>query len=505
VVRLLKIRNPWGERAPRTWMGAWGKDSDRWTPALQRELGVINSSGVPMDDPMSIFWMAFEDVKEYFSQVEVCRVHQGWHEVRQRAWLPSAAGPGQAFDLTVFRKTPVDLALWQEKHISREGALGARSTNVDIGLAVLRARDVDPEGCPRFELIEYVERACTDDVSSEMILEGGYVYRLVPLCFCQMLHPAPRRAALAVHSVHLVELKIVDSSWDEVACAAVEGAKRRGNRWADNSQPGVAYWLHHEAAGCSLAIENSSTTPAAVQVDSSDSIGCTSSRGELGSVMRLPPRTRTVALVLAMSPGAAYTRASILPQPVPLEFAGSDSAAAVGDHDLHTPRPLPPDSWRNAGPPPPNQEILRRRPQAAATPNSSSPQQLKPSTACSEGSAASASGGSRVQAPDEEDDDLDAAVRLSLTCGTAASVPASDTRPALTPVPTPSPAPRAPPRRRVAPPPGSAAAQERAKIQGRVKELFSEFRTQGMAPQEAASRAGEQARAELRKNGTGAS
>jgi len=120
-VRLVKIRNPWGQIAPRTWKGKWGKDSDAWTPELQKELGVINSSGVLMDDPMSIFWMAFEDVKEYFSQVEICRVHLGWNEVRGVAWLASALGPGQAFDLTVQYRTNVDIAVWQERHITREG------------------------------------------------------------------------------------------------------------------------------------------------------------------------------------------------------------------------------------------------------------------------------------------------------------------------------------------------------------------------------------------------
>ncbi|CAL1145907.1 unnamed protein product [Cladocopium goreaui] len=110
---LVKIRNPWGQNAPRTWKGKWGKDWDGWTPELRKELKVINSSGVLMDDPMSIFWMAFEDVKEYFAQVEICRVHQDWHEVREKAWLPSLLGPGQAFDLSLRERSNVDIAFWQ--------------------------------------------------------------------------------------------------------------------------------------------------------------------------------------------------------------------------------------------------------------------------------------------------------------------------------------------------------------------------------------------------------
>ncbi|CAJ1362614.1 unnamed protein product [Effrenium voratum] len=61
---LVKIRNPWGQNAPRTWKGKWGKDWTGWTPELQKQLKVTNSSGVLMDDPMSIFWMSFDDVKD---------------------------------------------------------------------------------------------------------------------------------------------------------------------------------------------------------------------------------------------------------------------------------------------------------------------------------------------------------------------------------------------------------------------------------------------------------
>lgn len=123
IERLVKVRNPWGERAPRTWKGDWGKDSKKWTFALKRELGVVTPAGVAMDDEMSVFWMSFGDLRNYFSAVEICRVHSGWHETRARAWLPSGVGPGEAFNLTVYRKTQVDVALWQEKHITREAAL----------------------------------------------------------------------------------------------------------------------------------------------------------------------------------------------------------------------------------------------------------------------------------------------------------------------------------------------------------------------------------------------
>merc|ERR1712110_1162638 len=101
--------------------------------------------------------------------------------------------------------------------------------------------------------IEFIPRACEDDVSSEMILDGGYTYRLVPLCFGQLQEPSPRCATVVVHSVHDVEVKVVKSSWRDIAWSACEAARKHGNRWDDRSHPGATYRLHQDKGGCSLA------------------------------------------------------------------------------------------------------------------------------------------------------------------------------------------------------------------------------------------------------------
>ncbi|CAK0880032.1 unnamed protein product, partial [Prorocentrum cordatum] len=217
--RLVQIRNPWGEEAPRTWNGDWGKDSGKWTFDLKLQLGVVNRSNVNMYDQMSIFWMSFEDVKEYFAVVDVCRVHDGWEEYRERGWLPCGVGPGEAFDLTVYERTQVDLVLWQEKHIMRNSAVGA-STNVDVGLAVLRRRGRNEDGSEEFECVDYIKRTLDDCVSQEVILEGGYVYHLVPFCFNQMQAMAPRRVTMVVHASNPVQVQKVTSTWDTLARAA---------------------------------------------------------------------------------------------------------------------------------------------------------------------------------------------------------------------------------------------------------------------------------------------
>jgi len=355
------------------------------------------------------------------------------HEMRKRAWLPSGVGPGECFDIAVFQKTRVDIALWQEKHISREGALGALSTNVDVGLAVLRKRGTSPEGGAQYELIEYFQRACSDDISGEAILEGGSVYRLQPLCFCQVLEAAPRCAVLAVHSVYPIELEKAKSSWRDVAWATFEGARKQGHRWNDRSHRGLTYFLSHEPGGCTFAVENSSAKPVAVQMDASDSLGCVSSRGDFGAVIQVKPQSRQVALVLAFSPGAAYTCASVLPQQVPLDMAPPTEA---GD-SLHAPLPLLPETW---------------------PPQSEADMQLLRRTA-------------PVGSQQDDDDDLEAEIKLSVEVNQQSTSRATEH--------------------------STLPGDPRGQLQALVKERFAALRSQGVAPNEAAARAMDEARGNL--------
>merc|ERR1712096_119522 len=120
---------------------------------------------------------------------------------------------------------------------------------------------------------------------------SGYEYQLVPVCYGLMQDTAARNAVVAVHSVDLVEVEVVPSSWYSVACATFEGVRRRGRRWADWSHPGITYWLLHEAGGSSFVAENTSNNAVAVQVDASESLGVVASCGSLGSVTEVPARS----------------------------------------------------------------------------------------------------------------------------------------------------------------------------------------------------------------------
>lgn len=412
---LVKIRNPWGQNAPRTWKGKWGKDWDGWTPELRKELKVINSSGVLMDDPMSIFWMAFEDVKEYFAQVEICRVHQDWHEVREKAWLPFLLGPGQAFDLSLRERSNVDIAFWQERHSTREGALGATCTNVDVGLVILRRRGADG-----YDVVDAAPRAFEDCVSVEVILEGGFDYCVVPISL-QRLESEPRQGILAVHSVKPVFVQRQSSSWRQVACALCCTVQHRGRSWSHHFNPAIRYWHFFEPGGCCFMVENGSPDAIAIQADGSESIGCSSSRGEMGAVVKVPAFSRRMVMALTFSLDLGWASANIQPQKVPLDMVPAADPAA--SDNVHMPIPLA-SAW------------------AALAPRAPS-----------------------IRNQDEDEHDLAEAIRLSLT-------------------PAPAPA--------VSERPKSGKEQ----LEKRTKDLFELYRSQGVAPHEAAQRAAAQARRE---------
>jgi len=61
IVRLLKLRNPWGNG---TWLGAWRAKDPRWTPALRAQLprGSDESEG-------GVFWIEFKDALVWFGSL----------------------------------------------------------------------------------------------------------------------------------------------------------------------------------------------------------------------------------------------------------------------------------------------------------------------------------------------------------------------------------------------------------------------------------------------------
>lgn len=103
--RLLKLRNPWGHFV---WKGDWSDSSELWTRRLRQEL-------IPDGSEDGTFWISFPDVLKYFDCIDICKVRNGWSEVRLTGILPPQASQKHlsCILLTVLEPTEVDFTLFQ--------------------------------------------------------------------------------------------------------------------------------------------------------------------------------------------------------------------------------------------------------------------------------------------------------------------------------------------------------------------------------------------------------
>lgn len=85
---MIRLRNPWGERE---WNGPWSDTSEEWQKVSKSER---EKMGVTVQDDGE-FWMTFEDLCRYFTDIIKCRlmntsylsIHKTWEEARLHgAW-----------------------------------------------------------------------------------------------------------------------------------------------------------------------------------------------------------------------------------------------------------------------------------------------------------------------------------------------------------------------------------------------------------------------------------
>ncbi len=80
-IQLLKLRNPWGDFE---WKGDWSDGSDLWTDEYKRIAKWKNEND-------GTFFMSLQDLKKYFSRVQICRLNDDY----KYAFLKARQSPGQ--------------------------------------------------------------------------------------------------------------------------------------------------------------------------------------------------------------------------------------------------------------------------------------------------------------------------------------------------------------------------------------------------------------------------
>jgi len=181
-IRLVRMRNPWGHFS---WTGAWSDASDLWTDQLREDL-------MPQGADDGVFWIAFDDVLTYFDCIDICKVREGWSEVRLSGVLPplSSKAHQTATLLTVLQPTEVEFSLFQEGQ--RNSEKSARS-QLDLCVVIFRTRLVSLRvPCPTLpssggppqigKLVQHSKRQVRGFVGCHAMLEPG-CYLVVCLAF----------------------------------------------------------------------------------------------------------------------------------------------------------------------------------------------------------------------------------------------------------------------------------------------------------------------------------
>jgi calpain-15 len=308
IVKLVQLGNPWGDRSPSTWNGAWGNQSSEfrkavqvgWLPRLSNE---FNSDGE--------FWMTWDDVINHFATIEICRTedHDLLHEDRMQGWLPAVTGLGDMFSFetktSASGKIRVELSLYQESNMVRESARGAVSTSVDIGFVVLDPKD---------QVVGFHKRANAPEVSIDVFLDPSTKYRIVPLSFANALHAEHRKVIVAVRACdsNVISPFVKLASNADVLRTALNGYVSLLAADCHDLLPGLELITVKDGSGFAVVCVNKSTYICAqVTVDAEESIGLTSTRSMLLSTDVIPPGKRAILSVLTHKQGVNQSRLAV--------------------------------------------------------------------------------------------------------------------------------------------------------------------------------------------------
>ena len=79
VVRLLKVRNPWGTNE---WLGDWSDGSKKWTSEFKATVGLEAKED-------GVFWMSYEDFITFYTSTHICHLHDGYEFITKKFLVQS--------------------------------------------------------------------------------------------------------------------------------------------------------------------------------------------------------------------------------------------------------------------------------------------------------------------------------------------------------------------------------------------------------------------------------
>ncbi|XP_030753307.1 calpain-D-like isoform X2 [Sitophilus oryzae] len=291
--RLLKLRNPWGHFV---WKGDWSDNSSLWSRYLKEEL-------LPDGPQDGTFWISFNDVLKYFDCIDICKVRNGWNEIRLNGILPPLASQQylSSILLTILEPTEVEFTLFQKGQRKSEKSQRAQ---LDLCVVLFKAR----QGSTIGNLVDHSKRQVRGFIGCSKMLEPGE-YIIVPLAFNHwhtglddcVAYP---KYVLAIHSSKRLLAEHIRPPNFILADSIISLTLAKGQRH-EGREGMTAYYLTKGWAGLVVMVENRHENKwIHVKCDCQESYNVVSTRGTLRTIDSVPPLTRQVIIVLTQLEGS---------------------------------------------------------------------------------------------------------------------------------------------------------------------------------------------------------
>jgi Calpain family cysteine protease len=219
LVRLVRIRNPWGKRE---WNGAWSAHSEQWTTSIRSRLGT--ASTYAKGD--GTFYISYDDMLQRFHHLDVAKTRSGWtHSVADGVFTNKSSDPLASSQFAYFFQAPdqtvsATLSVIQPK---KRAHTDSSFWYCDPSFILLKRRRRN-RGSSSWERAACVVSGVLRQSHIDIMVEKGTEYCCIPFscaaCLPQGSHYPFRLVLYSSTSMDVVAQENHDSSLHEAALEA---------------------------------------------------------------------------------------------------------------------------------------------------------------------------------------------------------------------------------------------------------------------------------------------
>ncbi|KAI6658518.1 hypothetical protein LOD99_15318 [Oopsacas minuta] len=289
--RLLCLRDPNGTTR---WKGDWSNKSPKWTKEMRKHLIPGGQEG--------IFWISLDDICNYFTSIDVCKVKLDYIEARESAVFPPFLEcHSPVYIVELFDSTELDISLYQPNKRFRENS-DVANWPTDISVIIFKTNeDVDEtEGScapSPSKLAGFIERKKQACVNQSFKLEAG-VYIIVPQAYSHWKteHIIPYTIATFSSKAHILQSRPSRPGFYAEALCIL--ARDYGRELSTSTAEVKQYRLREHFLGDLLVVENHSNNHYNIQIDGRRCYNVVATRGSTSTRDCIPPKHKQVINIL---------------------------------------------------------------------------------------------------------------------------------------------------------------------------------------------------------------